>query len=345
MQKQLTNYCIFGDEKLSFTGKQELQERTIWTWDSARKDWAGNSALHVRIISDGDLVRRAAITESRGGKSITTEFDSSCNLIRDTRSANNVDYMLLAREHAGEFSMFLERVRTLYQLHSSKELFMIRRIRESDETKARTPSPQEFSNTAKIVDSLRIILHPPNNVANAMGFRYGSLGELTVDGKSLVFTPLKKRQYEVKTRIGSTSVQVSLPRELVQRKGIYFGTMVEWSQEGPMKLSMRPISEPDKKGFTVSYSQSINVHTVTIPKTFNLRGGVYGVWSDEGEELVLELSETHRHIVRIRATDKIYCEQFSLSVPKELAEQVGLKKLMEVGFAINGKGQLVITPR
>jgi antitoxin component of MazEF toxin-antitoxin module len=345
MQEQLTKYCIFGDEKLSFTGKQELQERTIWTWESVRKDLAGNNALRVRIISDGDLVRRAAITESRGGKSITTEFDSSCNLIRDTKSANNVNYMLLAREHAGEFSTFLDRVRTLYQLHSSKELFMIRRIRESDEKEAKTLFPQEFSNTAKIVNGPYVLLHPPNNVANAMGLRHGSLGELTLDGKSLVFTPLKKRQYEVKTYMGSTSLQVSLPRELVQLKGIYFGTMVEWSQEGPMKLSMRPINEQGKKGLTVSYSQTGNVHNVVIPKTFNLKGGLYGILTDEGEKLVLELSTTHRHIARISAVDRMYGEEFFLYVPKELAEQMDLKRLMEVGFAINGKGQLVITPR
>jgi virulence-associated protein VagC len=347
MQKRLTNYCIFGDEKLFFTGKQELPEGTLWTWESIRKDDAGNSAMRAQILSKGDLMKRTTITEARDGKAITTAFDSSCSLIRDSKFANNVDYMLLAREHGGKFDIFMDRVRTLYQLHSSRELFRIREIRELDEAEGKKPTPQEFPNVARVVDAGRgtFVIYAPGEVMHAIGFGKGSLAELATDGKSLVLTPLKKRKYRVKTFMRNDSLQVNIPRELIQLKGIYADTLVEWSKEAPMRLSIQPISKPDKKAFVVHYVQYSNVHEVTIPKTFNLLAGLYGIWTDEGEKLVLELSESRGLMIRITSTNQGYGEHFSLHLPKELAEKTGMKNWMGVRFAINGQGQLVITPR
>ncbi len=346
MQKRLANYCIFGDEKLFFTGKQELPEGTLWTWESIRKDDAGNSAMRAQILSKGDLMKRTTITEARNGKAITTAFDSSCSLIRDSKFANNVDYMLLAREHGGKLGVFMGRVRARYHLHSSRELFRISEIRELDEAEGKKPTPQEFPNVAKVIDAGRntFVIYAPGEVMHAMGFGKGSLAEVETDGKSLVLTPLKKRKYQVKTLMRGDSLEVDLPGELVQLKGIYADTMIELSKEGPMRLSMQLISKPDKKT-VVRYVQLPNVYEVAIPKTFNLSAGLYGVWTDEGEKLVLELSENREPIIRITShTGPGYGEHFSLHLPKELAEKTGMKNWVGVRFAINGQGQLVITP-
>jgi antitoxin component of MazEF toxin-antitoxin module len=346
MRKQVS-YCIFGDERLLFAGKQELPEGTLWTWESPKKDEAGNSMLRLQILSKADLIKRTTITESKNGKAITTAFDSSCNLIRDPEFANNADYMLLTRNHAGKLDSLMDRVRTLYQLHSPRELFRIREIRKLDEAEGKKPAPQEFPNITKVVDAQNnaFVIYPPIGVIHAMGFENGSLAEVTSDGKSLVLTPLKKRQYNVKTFMRGDSLQVNLPRELVQLNGIYANTPVEVSKEGPMRLSMRPVSKQDERASVVHYIQQGNVHEVTIPKTFNMRAGLYGVWTDEGEKLVLELSESPMHIIRVRSTDRVYSEQFSLYVPKELAEKIDMKNWEAVGFAINGQGQLVMTLR
>jgi hypothetical protein len=347
MQKRLTNYCIFGDEKLFFTGKQELPEGTLRTWESIRKDDAGNSAMRAQILSKGDLMKRTTITEARNGKAITTAFDSSCSLIRDSKFANNVDYMLLAREHGRKLDIFMGRVRALYHLHSSRELFRVREIRELDEAEGKKPTPQEFPNVAKVVDACygTFVIYTPGEVIHAMGFGKGSLAEVETDGKSLVLTPLKKRKYQVKTLMRGDSLEVDLPGELVQLKGIYADTMIELSKEGPMRLSMQLISKPDKKT-VVRYVQLPNVYEVAIPKAFNLRVGLCGVWTDEGEKLVLELSENRGLMIRITShAGPGYGEHFSLHLPKELAEKTGMKNWVGVRFAINGQGQLVITPR
>lgn len=120
--------------------------------------------------------------------------------------------------------------------------------------------------------------------------------------------------------------------------------MIELSKEGPMRLSMQLVSKQDKKTL-VHYLQSHNVYEVAIPETFNLRAGLHCIWTDEGEKLVLELSESREHIIRISSADQSYCEHFSLRIPKEVADKTGMKNWAGVRFAINGQGQLVITPR
>ncbi|NYZ78535.1 hypothetical protein H0N99_00130 [Candidatus Micrarchaeota archaeon] len=348
MHKTISDYCLFGDERLFFAGKQELPEGTRWSWESTRKDDSNRSLLRAEALCRRDLIQRIQITEFMEGSFITTKFDSSGRLIRDTHFSNNPYYLALTKKHEPKLSAFLKRVRALHHLHTAEEMFRIRALKSEIEERKKTENPplQKFSSTAKIVGMEGYLkIYFPKEVSDAIKFGKNDLGEFTAEGKSLVLTLLKKRQYSVRIIQATTSTEVTIPEELVRLKDIYADMGVEWSKESPTRFSLRVVKELTEDALKIYYRKVANTYSVVIPESFDVRAKLHGVLSDEGDKILLELNDNPRYIIKIGRLNDEYARQFQANIPSELAENTGWRIGIEVSFRINEKGQLIITPK
>jgi len=340
MLKQAGEYCLFGGEKVYFRGKEEQSNGMMYHWESASKDDSGRSLLKIDALCRGDLILRLELTEQREGRPITTAFDSSLKLLRDDQFRNDINYVLLGREHERKLGNLFGQLRAFYHLHSSNELFRIRALKIQEEVKQ--PYPQEFSTTSKIrkhKDSLQVYF--PVELSKAAGFRTGTAGELSFEDGSLVFTPFRKMRHAVEI---SKTGYVTIPEEFVYLKGIYADTRLKCTEEEPGRLSLSIAGESDKRSLKVHYFGSSNQYSVTIPAGF-VGQKVHGIWSEEGEKLILELSENLRYIVLFNILDRHYCKEFQVYIPHELVKKTGLQSWDEVRFAIDGLGRVVISPK
>jgi bifunctional DNA-binding transcriptional regulator/antitoxin component of YhaV-PrlF toxin-antitoxin module len=348
---------LFGDEAVHSIKESDMGGEHKTLWESLEKDSAGNSKLRIEVTSRECRLKEVKVREMIDGKPIMTKFDSSYKLWGGEASPNE-DYARVAERHRQNIPDFLRSIISAHNISESPiEVFFPLFMREAghaEKKELKKPAPRVFTQMVKIQehqpDSFSINF--PTEVADTMGLKGGRQVAWTAEGKSIILTPLEGIHYSVEVRKQGgekhPEFSIALPAELVISMKWKPQIYMDWSVEGE-KLELKPAEGAPRDATKLQLHKYDETYSIDIPTRLfehrHLKPGMRGEWFADGEKLIVELKDDYPDITRISQPYGRYVGGVYVSIPKNLTDTVGLKKGMEVGFRINEKGQLVITPK
>jgi hypothetical protein len=355
MHKRLNS--LFGDEAVSLVKELDMGVEHRTTWESWEKDSTGNSKLRIEVTSSEGRLKEVKVREIIDGKHMITKFDSSYKLLEQESYPKDDYYTIAAERHRRDLPGFLRSIISTHNISESAiEVFFplfMREAEHAEKKEMKKPAPRVFTQMVKIKEGRpdNFSINVPREVADTMGLRGGKQVTWTAEGKSIILTPLEGIHYPVeivkesgKKHPGSS---ITLPAELVISMKWKPHTYIDWLAEGE-KLELKQAEGAPRDVSKLQFLRDNESYFIDIPMRVSehrhLKSGMRGECFADGEKLIMELKDYYPDITWIHQQHGPYVDQVSVSIPKNLTDMVGMKKGMELGFRINEKGQLVITP-